>query len=70
MRTVVEPSRTTPVYGEFDVVVVGGGPAGIMAAAAAARSGRSTILLERLTRPVGHNFQEVVPYGGGFGHNF
>jgi hypothetical protein len=44
---IVEPSRTTPVYGEFDVVVVGGGPAGLMTAGAAARSGRSTILLER-----------------------
>jgi hypothetical protein len=44
---VTEPSRSTPVFGEFDVVVVGGGPAGIMAASAAARSGRSTILLER-----------------------
>jgi hypothetical protein len=45
--TVHEPARQTPVYGEFDVVVVGGGPAGIMAATAAARAGRSTILLER-----------------------
>jgi hypothetical protein len=33
--TVVEPGRRTPVYGEVDVVVVGGGPAGLMAAAAA-----------------------------------
>ena len=45
--TVTEPARTTPVYGEFDVVVVGGGPAGIMAATAAARAGHSVILLER-----------------------
>jgi hypothetical protein len=47
VSSLVEPSRTTPVYGEFDVVVVGGGPAGMMAAAAAARTGRSTIVLER-----------------------
>lgn len=44
---ITEPSRVTPVYGEFDVVVVGGGPAGIMAATAAARAGCSVILLER-----------------------
>jgi len=47
MSTVHEPARETPVHGEFDVVVIGGGPAGLMAAAAAARAGRSTILLER-----------------------
>jgi hypothetical protein len=42
-----EPSRETPLYGEFEVVVVGGGPAGIAAALAAGRAGRSTILIER-----------------------
>ena len=45
--TITEPSRDTPVYGEFDVVVVGGGPAGIMAASSAARAGCSTLLIER-----------------------
>jgi hypothetical protein len=48
MTTVVaEPARNTPVHGEFDVVVIGGGPAGITTAAAAARAGRSTLLVER-----------------------
>jgi hypothetical protein len=48
MTTVIaEPARNTPVYGEFDVVVIGGGPAGITTAAAAARAGRTTLLVER-----------------------
>lgn len=44
---IVEPPRQTPVLGSFDVVVLGGGPAGIAAATAAARAGRSTLLIER-----------------------
>ena len=48
MTTVIaEPARNTPVYGEFDVVVIGGGPAGMTTAAAAARAGRTTLLVER-----------------------
>ena len=46
-RTLTEPSRVTPVFGEFDVVVLGGGPAGITAAVAAARAGQRTLLVER-----------------------
>ena len=42
-----EPARKTPVLGEFDVIVLGGGPAGIAAAAAAARGGQRTLLVER-----------------------
>src|SRR5918911_784988 len=44
---VIEERRETPVIGEYEVVVLGGGPAGIAAAAAAGRAGRSTILIER-----------------------
>ena len=47
MNPILEPSRQTPVFGEYEVVVLGGGPAGIAAAIAAGRSGRSTILIER-----------------------
>ena len=42
-----EPSREVPVFGDYEVVVLGGGPAGIAAALAAGRCGRSTILIER-----------------------
>lgn len=44
---VVEPERRTPLFGQFDVAVLGGGPAGIAAAAAAARHGARTLLIER-----------------------
>jgi hypothetical protein len=47
MDQVTENARTIPVYGEFDVVVCGGGVAGVAAAACAARCGASVILLER-----------------------
>jgi len=46
-RLITEPARQTQVHGEYDVVVLGGGPAGMAAAVAAARSGRSTLLVER-----------------------
>src|SRR5215475_1106442 len=42
-----EPGRKTPLFGEYEVVVLGGGPSGIAAALAAGRTGRSTLLVER-----------------------
>jgi hypothetical protein len=43
----IEPERKTPVAGEYDVVVLGGGPAGLAAAAAAGQHGRRVLLIER-----------------------
>ena len=45
--SVFEPARQTPVFGEFDVLVIGGGPAGLAAAVSAARHGARTLLVER-----------------------
>src|ERR1700726_3957342 len=46
-KTVEEPARQVPLYGEYEVAVLGGGPAGIAAAVAAARAGLRTLLIER-----------------------
>jgi ribulose 1,5-bisphosphate synthetase/thiazole synthase len=46
-RTIEEPARQVPLYGEYEVAVLGGGPAGIAAAVAAARAGRRTLVIER-----------------------
>src|SRR6266566_1256029 len=46
-KSIEEPARQIPLYGEYEVVVLGGGPAGIAAAVAAARAGRRTLLIER-----------------------
>ncbi len=47
MRAIYEPSRETRVFTEVDVLVAGGGPAGLSAAIAAARMGMNTMLIER-----------------------
>lgn len=47
MNYIQEPSKQIPIAGEYDVVVAGGGIAGIAAALASARQGAKTLLIEK-----------------------
>ncbi|MDF2617645.1 MAG: binding protein [Xanthobacteraceae bacterium] len=46
-KVITEPARETPVLMEADIVVVGGGTTGPLAAIAAARRGKSVVMIER-----------------------
>jgi len=42
-----EPAKTLTTYGEYDVIIVGGGCAGFTAAMASARNKAKTLIIER-----------------------
>jgi len=46
-KTITEPAREIQVLAETDVLVIGGGPAGVAAAISASRAGAETYLVER-----------------------
>ena len=67
MKTIKEPARDIPVRAEADVLVVGGGPAGIMAAEAAAGDGLRVMLVESRGF-LGGNLTIGLPVLGFLGH--
>ena len=67
MKTINEPARDFPGRAEADVLVVGGGPAGIMAAEAAAGDGLRVMRVESRGF-LGGNLTIGLPVLGFLGH--
>ena len=64
MKSIQLPAQSVPVIDEAEVVVIGGGTAGFVAAVAAARTGAKTILVERFGYLGGCT---TAPYNTGIG---
>ena len=66
LKHIREPARDIPVFGQYDVVVVGGGIAGVAASIAAAREGARTALIEYGFGLGGRTFGRGLGRGRGF----
>ena len=60
-RYITEPSREIPVRNEVDILVVGGGPSGLMAAQAAASKGNRNVMLLESRGFLGGNLTIGLP---------
>lgn len=67
MKEIIEPSRHIPVRDEVDVLVVGGGPAGLMAAQAAALVEGTKVMLIENRGSLGGNMTQGLPLLGFLG---
>jgi len=67
MKTIFEPAREIPVRDEVDVLVVGGGPAGLMAAQAAALVEGTKVMLIENRGSLGGNMTQGLPLLGFLG---
>ncbi|GHU72569.1 hypothetical protein AGMMS49992_08790 [Clostridia bacterium] len=69
LSTIWEAAKEIQVYGEVDVAVAGGGPAGVCAALAAARLGMRVVLIEQMGFLGGVNTAAGVNGIGGWQHD-
>lgn len=67
MKNYTVPEREIPLSDEYEVIVVGGGPAGCTAATAAAREGAKTLLLEATGSLGGMGTSGLIPWFCGYG---
>jgi len=66
VKTYSEPARNVPIARSSDVLVVGGGPAGLAAAIASARRGAQTTLVEQFGYPGGTATASLMACINGF----
>jgi glycine/D-amino acid oxidase-like deaminating enzyme len=68
MNPIFQAAENWPIAGEYDVIVIGAGPAGIAAACAAGRLGARTLIVDRSGFPGGVATNSCCPYLMGFAY--